>query len=266
MQLNSVTLVYFSPTRTTKRVLEEIAAGLDCDTVTHVDLTSPAVNGQALSIDRASLALIGAPVYGGRLPAVAVQRLRQVQGNGALAVPVVLYGNRLFEDALLELCDLAAKQSFRPIAGGAFIGEHSYSTKSLPLSPGRPDEQDLEQACDFGRQIREKLLALPPTGILPMLAIPGDYPYREWRKRTDITPVTQTDICTRCGACVEVCPTSAIAPDDVSQTDPAACLLCCACVRACPVGARTLDDPDIQQTREWLASSCAERKEPEVWL
>lgn len=266
MQIDAVTLIYFSPTRTTKRILEEIAAGLGCDTVTHLDLTLPAVSGRKLTVQGASLALIGAPVYGGRLPAVAVQRLRQVQGSGALAVPVVLYGNRLFEDALLELCDLAAERGFRLAAGGAFIGEHSYSVASLPLSPGRPDTQDLEQAYDFGRQLHEKLVSLSSTRPLPALAVPGNFPYRDWRKRIDIAPTTETARCTQCGACVAVCPTAAIAPEDVSQTDPAACLLCCACVRACPVGARVVDDPDIQQTREWLASSCADRKEPEVWL
>lgn len=266
MQIDAVTLAYFSPTRTTKRILEEIAAGLDCDTVTHLDLTPPAVSGRALPVDRASLVLIGAPVYGGRLPSVAVQRLRQIQGNGALAVLVVLYGNRLFEDALLELCDLAAEQNFRPVAGGTFIGEHSYSIESLPLSLGRPDAQDLEQACDFGRQIREKLAALSPTRPLPVLGVPGNSPYREWRKPMDIVPTTQTDLCIQCGACIDVCPTAAIAPEDVTQTDPAACLLCGACIRACPVGARVIDNPSIQQTREWLASNCAERKEPEVWL
>ncbi len=266
MRIDSVTLIYFSPTRTTKRILEEIAAGVGCDLATHLDLTPPAIGGRRLAVAGASLAIIGAPVYGGRLPAIAVERLRQLQGNGALAVPVVLYGNRLFEDALLELCDVVAGRGFRPVAGGAFIGEHSYSTAALPLSSGRPDAQDLEQACDFGRQIREKLLALSSSRSLTALAVPGNFPYREWRKPMDIAPATDMTLCTRCGACVEVCPTAAITPEDVSQTDPVSCLLCCACVRACPAGARVLDHPVIQQTQKWLSTGCAERKEPEVWL
>ena len=31
-----------------------------------------------------------------------------------------------------------------PIAGAAFIGEHSYHTEARPIAPGRPDEADLQ--------------------------------------------------------------------------------------------------------------------------
>ena len=40
------------------------------------------------------------PVYGGRVPAIAIQRLRALKGQGGPAIAVVVYGNRAYEDAL----------------------------------------------------------------------------------------------------------------------------------------------------------------------
>ena len=78
------------------------------------------------------MTILSAPVYAGRLPIEAVRRLRRIKAGEAPAVVVVVYGNRAYEDALLELQDLAGEQGFRPIAAGAFIGEHSYSTTGSP--------------------------------------------------------------------------------------------------------------------------------------
>ena len=54
------------------------------------------------------LVLFGVPVYGGRIPSPAVQTLRRMQGSRTPAVLVAAYGNREYDDALLELADIAA--------------------------------------------------------------------------------------------------------------------------------------------------------------
>lgn len=56
-----------------------------------------------------------------------------------------------------ELCDLVSEQGFVPVAAGAFIGEHSFSRKGMPIAEGRPDESDLKQATEFGKKIIEEL-------------------------------------------------------------------------------------------------------------
>ena len=38
------------------------------------------------------------------------------------------------------------------MAAGAFIGEHSFSRKGMPIAEGRPDESDLKQATEFGKK------------------------------------------------------------------------------------------------------------------
>jgi ferredoxin len=264
MHITSVHLVYFSPTRTTKRVLEAIARSFPGAAVDLYDLTLPGARLPEETVGEGVLTIFGAPVYGGRIPAQARERLRLVRGGG-LAVVVVLYGNREFEDALVELRDLAQELGYTPIAGGAFIGEHSFSTPDVPVASGRPDAADLEKAAEFGRRIGETARRLTGLDLVSSLEVPGDSPYREW-KGLNIAPETDASLCTRCGTCVLLCPTAAICSAVGMPTDPVACIACCACVKSCPTGARVMRDERIREKVVWLNEKCAERKEPQTFV
>jgi ferredoxin len=266
MNIKTVNLVYFSPTRTTKKVLETIARPLQVEAVEHFDLTPPQARTRVFEDMHDELAIIGAPVYGGRLPADAIQRLRRIEANGTPAVVVVVYGNREYEDALLELSDLAVAMGFKPVAGGAFIGEHSYATEAMPIANGRPDGKDLKKAVGFGKAIRKKMRGIVTLDKIPPLQVPGNRPYKEWHKSSEISPTTQEALCTRCEGCIAVCPTAAISLGETMITDPEACILCCACVKNCPTGARVMEHPRVKQSQEWLSTNCRQRKEPETFL
>ncbi len=108
MTICTAQLIYFSPTHTTQRILTGIAQGIDVGDVIHLDLTPPGMQGRTFEVGEETISLLGAPVYGGRLPKVAVERLYRVRGNDTPAVLVVVYGNRAFEDALLELKDITS--------------------------------------------------------------------------------------------------------------------------------------------------------------
>ena len=71
----------------------------------------------------------------------AMERIRMFKGNATPVIPVVVYGNRDYEDALKELSDALSAQGFVPVSAGAFIGEHSYSRKDMPIAAGRPDKR-----------------------------------------------------------------------------------------------------------------------------
>jgi hypothetical protein len=160
-------------------VVEAIVQGLGSETTATIDLTLPRQGGQAVSTSRDDLAIIGTPVYAGRIPPVAVKRLKKIKGNGAACVLVVMYGNREYEDALLELKNCSARADFRPVAGGAFVGEHSYHTDEMPVAPGRPDSDDLEKATAFGRAIRQKIGAAGVLDDIQPLSVPGRFPYKK---------------------------------------------------------------------------------------
>jgi ferredoxin len=212
------------------------------------------------------LTIIGAPVYGGRIPAEAVRRLRRLKANGTPAGLVVVYGNRAYEDALLELRDLVAGLGFRPVAAAAFIGEHSYSTEATPVAHGRPDTLDLARAQEFGELIRGKMEERWAMLQASPLQVPGFYPYRDWVPPSDLSPITDETLCSRCETCAVVCPTAAITVGDVVITDVSSCILCSACVKRCPTGARTWEHPRIKRSREWLSTNCRERKNPETYF
>jgi ferredoxin len=200
------------------------------------------------------------------LPIEAVRRLRRLKAREAPAVVVVVYGNREYEDALLELKDLAVEQGFRPIAAGAFIGEHSYSTSDRPIAQGRPDEADLGQAKVFGEKVFQKVANLREGDRLSALEVPGNFPYKERMEHPPEAPTTRETLCILCGTCASVCPTAAVVTGDSVITEPERCLLCQACVKNCPTGARVMEVERVKKVADWLNTHCALRKEPELFL
>lgn len=254
-------LIYFSPTSTTKKIVEQIAVGFGDTSVTHHDLTRLR-EGLNLRLGD-GLAIIGVPVYAGRVPEICLERLDGLSASSVPAVLVVLYGNRAFEDALIELRDVVVAKGFAVIAAGAFIGEHSYSTTTQPVAAHRPDLADLAKAREFGSLIASRLR----DGIGAALpVIPGDLPYKERVSLGGVAPETDPELCTLCGTCASLCPTFVIRVDDRVLTDAERCLKCCACTKGCPPGARTLHHPTVDARREMLVNQCSERKEPVLFL
>lgn len=142
--------------------------------------------------------LVGMPVHGGHLPALAVERFKTISGSGTAVVPVVVYGNRHYDDSLVELYDLCIEQGFNPFATGAFPGEHSFSTAALRLSAGRPDAADLVKTAKFGRKIGNTDLTIEQ--------FPGNRPYKERMQPTGSATSVAPAAYTKYGKCIEVCP------------------------------------------------------------
>jgi ferredoxin len=266
MDTRTIKIVFFSPTETTAKIVNGLALGIDHDIVSRIDLTPPGARYREVEQMREELTIIGTPVYAGRVPAEAILRLRRIKGDNTPAVIVVVYGNREYEDALLELRDIAAELGFRPIAGGAFIGEHSYSSETTPIAPGRPDGEDMENARRFGESIQEKISRLQTLDDMPVLKVPGNYPYVEWDRPPKMAPVTAESLCALCEECAAACPTAAIIVEESVSTDKEACIRCSACIRKCPSGAREWEDTRIDQIRKWLNENCRQRKEPQIYL
>lgn len=211
----------------------------------------------AEALDAEALTLIAVPSYGGRVPAPAAERIAKLRGNQARCVVLTVYGNRAYEDTLLELSDLAAGSGFRVIAAAAAVAEHSILHQ---YAAGRPDSRDEEQLRGFAGRILEKLR----SGAEDAPAIPGNRPYRKAGGAGLVPKATKA--CTGCGLCAEKCPTGAISKQDPKKTDGKACISCMRCVSLCPHGARKASGLMTSIAGMAIKKACAERKSNELFL
>lgn len=266
MRVESVKLVYFSPTKTTKAVALGITHGINPATVELIDITRPDARKRQLQIQEDQLLVIAVPVYMGRVPALIIDWLNAIQAHNTPTVCVVVYGNRVYEDALLELKNIVLKCGGIPIAGGAYIGEHSFSTSKAPTALGRPDKDDLDHAEEFGQKIREKLDKWASIAEISEVQVPGMYPYRGDSTLWVVDFIAVNDRCTHCGICAEGCPTGAIDSDNSALINLNTCITCCACIKNCPKHAREMKPGLVMDASKRLNTLYNERKEPEYYI
>lgn len=261
MKIRRLKLVYYSPTGSSEKTLKGIqqGTGLDYDVI---DLTLPSSESKNYIFNSTDLAIIAVPVYSGRVPDVAVKRISKLKGANTPAVLVAVYGNREFEDAIIELKNITEPNGFKTFAAGAFIGEHSFHTPETPIAKGRPDAEDIRKAKRFGEKVKEKIEKLDK---LDDFMVPGNYPYRE-KSKLFRSPVTYSDNCILCGMCTRVCPTGCVTVSDIVETDTNNCTACTACVKSCPTGARHWEHESVLKAAKRLSTDYTKRKEPEFFL
>lgn len=249
MVIKTVWAVYFSGTGTTEKVAVHLAKALaeelGAEYRSH-DYTQPAGRAEPLNFGPEDLVVVGTPVYAGRVPNLLLPFIREsIHGAGSLAVPVVLYGNRNFDDGLMELRNVLGDNGFIPISAAAVVGEHSFSTV---LGAGRPDGDDMALVDQLARRTAGKVkeLTAPPAQAVEVEGRDPVRPYYTPRDRNGepikdflkAKPVTDPDKCVKCGLCARLCPMGSIDREDVSNVS-GKCIKCCACVKKCPMGAKS---------------------------
>ena len=273
-QITQVTALFFSPTYTTRKVVvqiaRQIAVQLDIP-FSERNITTPLQRTETPCYQAGELVIFGVPVYIGRVPNLQREYIASIKGNGAIGVPVVVYGNRAYDDALIELRDIMQGNGFRNIAGAAFIGEHSFS---YTLGGGRPDAQDLQIADEFATSIANKIKEGSP--LPDNLAVPGNpYPYKFYNAKSSdsksidirkVKPETDPEKCTSCGLCAMLCPMGAIDPTNCALV-PGICIKCGACVKKCRPKAKYFTDPTYLEHKKILEDNFTDpRKEPELFF
>lgn len=250
-------LYYFSASNTTETIVRTVAGNLGIETVYH-NLTSAGVTGsEAPSED--DLVMFAAPVYAGRLPAIAVDKFNKIKGMGQKCLAIVVYGNRHYDDSLLELCDLVKDNGFDVVAAAAFVARHSIFPD---VAVSRPDEADLKKIAEFSLLARD---ALADGVSLDIDTVYGNRPYKK-AVPTPLYPRVDNNKCRKCGKCASECPSGAISIGNPQETDAGKCIACSRCIVVCPDNARHFGGLKYRMIAPVFRKMCSARREPEWFI
>lgn len=248
MKIQTIWAVYFSPASHTRDVVrwmaKKAAEELGDIQVKEYDWTLPEARKQKIVFGKQDFVFLGTPTYAGRVPNKLMPFIRDsIDGNGACGAAVVTYGNRSYDDALMELYDLMERNRFHMTGAAAFVCEHAFAGS---LASGHPDKKDRREAEAFavkalhsvgGEKLRRLIPGNRPLGPYYVPKGEDGNPVRFLTAK----PKTKEELCDDCGICAKVCPMGSISPEDVRNV-AGICIKCQACIQKCPNGAKYFDD------------------------
>lgn len=250
-----ITQIYFSPSGTTKKISKQFVNAISAESAEYDILIKPI--DKELLFSKEQLLVVTMPVFAGRIPSVCLDSLAKIKGSKTPAVAMVSYGNRDYDDALLELHDILTDKGFIIIAAAAIIAQHSM----FSIAKNRPDMDDLTKINDFAVKCKEKYLS---GKIDPMSStIKGNRPYCV-PADIPLKPISNYN-CNKCGICVDICPVNAISSMDPLLTDTAKCITCTACIACCQVKARNLEGSLYDQINAKFIANFSKRLEPDIY-
>ena len=252
--MSKIIKIFFSPSQTTKQVVEQLESNFDGESETYDLLNFDSKK----EFSKDDIVIVGMPVFAGRIPKSGRERLAKLKGNATKAIAVANYGNAHVSDALLELVTLLKENNFDVIAAATTVSHHSIFDG---VAVGRPDSADIEKINEFAQRCQEKI----ESGESLTSQIPGNEEYTPY-KQLPFEIICNESLCSFCYDCVSICPEKAIADDDPIATDLDLCSRCTACINICPENAREFGGEAFEAKKPAFEKANFERKEPEFYL
>jgi len=253
----SIYQITFSPTGGTKKVSDVFTKAFRHDSI-QIDLMNTTVDFSSYRFKADDICIFAVPSYGGRVPEIAISRLNQMWGEHSKAILISTYGNRAYEDTLLELKETLGKCGFSCIAAIAAVSEHSIMHQ---FGTGRPDESDCNELTSFSEKIQHKI---KEGNTSNNIVVPGKHPYRDY-KGVPFKPKAGK-ACIKCGICATKCPVSAIPMNNPSKTNESVCISCMRCIVVCPYNARNINRLILTIAAQKMRKHCRTYKKNEIFL
>lgn len=247
-------LIYFSPAFSTKKIMNIIGENTN-NIVVEYDITQGLTKDIEINSD--DIVVFGVPVYAGRLPEIATNILKEIKSNNTTAIISVVYGNRDYDDALLELYNIVNSNGFNIVGAGAFVARHSIFPK---VAANRPDENDILDIINFTKECLTK----NTNNTKNTIQIKGNIPYKQPGK-IPLTPKGDNK-CNNCGTCVKMCPSGAIDKNSPRKTNKKFCISCTRCIAICPQKSRNFNGIFYKLISKKFVSALSIRKDSETFF
>lgn len=273
MRITHMTVIFYSATGNTRKVVTRIAKNIQeilQVPVDYVNYTRPQNRQATHSFGPEELVIFASPTYAGRIPNKMLPYITSAfSGTNTPAIPIVVFGNRSFDNALSELTDILSSNGFIPFSAAAIATVHAFSSN---IGTSRPDAKDLELIDSFCKTASEYLIN---SEGLSKVEVPGEHPAVTYYTPLGVDnnpvnflkakPKTHKELCDNCGACAKACPMSAI--DFVDNTlVPGTCIKCQCCVKICHSHAKYFDDEKFISHVQMLEEHYVRRSEPCFFL
>lgn len=274
--MSKIKVCYFSPTGGTLQVAKHFAVFLAEILQVEVEYHSYTLlkeREEMLTFDADDIIFWATPVYAGRIPNKTLDYVRNsLIGDGNMSVALVTFGNRAYDNALAELVGLMEDGGMYPIGAAAMVTRHVFSDT---LGASRPNNDDIAALEDFANRVAEKIQSFSNEKI-PVLKVPGEsHPDKYYTplKSTNVPasflkakPSCDSERCTRCGKCLELCPMGSIELDGGLLMFSGICIKCQACRLSCPTEAIAFTDPDYHSHIKMIEQTFASPKQPEFFI
>ncbi len=219
--------LYFSPTGTTKKVIDIICSPWNCEKL-YFDLSDTTNSVLDITFEENDICVVATPSFSGRVPQFIIPKLQKLCGNKAKAILITTYGNRAYDDTLIELKNTMEGSGFLCISAVASATRHSVIPK---YGAGRPDSRDAKELKEISIRCKNAIEHTVST-----VRVPGNMPYRKYLS-IPVKPKINNK-CIGCGLCSKKCPVQAIPLEHLNTTDKEKCISCMQCITLCPKKAR----------------------------